>query len=83
MQGRSSASEWGKGKCWVFLTRLARSTLTPALSLLKGEGGEVVCFGDGGAWLSWCLGEKGQGIAATMPYRAAFLCGVAGEGLVR
>jgi hypothetical protein len=40
-------------------------------------------FGAGGAWLSWCLDGKSQGIAATMPYHAAFFCEVAGEGLVR
>jgi hypothetical protein len=50
------------------------------------EGDGALCFGGSGCWISRCLDEKGQGIAAAMPYRilgSAFFCGVVGEGLVR
>ena len=56
----------------------------PLLYLSMEERGMLaLCFGESGPWLSRCLDEKGQGIAATMPNHTAFFCGVAGGGLVR
>jgi hypothetical protein len=73
MQGRSSASQWGRRLRWAFFESLGALNPHPALSLLKREGGEVLCFGGGGPCLSRGFDEKGQGIAAAMPYRTAFL----------
>jgi hypothetical protein len=33
-----------------------------------------MCFGDGWSWLSWCLDEKSQGVAAATPYRIFDFC---------